>query len=199
MNVWPVLVSFAVDKVTSVPNAILQPFHTGPAFSSLVSFVFISENSLSGGIAHSFSDYFSFSIFLPNHLAPPQIVEWRADLLQKKLNLVWKSYFLAKLILVVGLNPTEGSNGQGLPAGTPRWIKGELINRGVSGKLYIVLKLIPGAIVTVKQAQVPKSPADENYRKRKDTMKASVSEWNILRGISHPKILILKSEGYLNM
>jgi len=59
MNVWPVLVSFAVDKVTSVPNAILQPFHTGPAFSSLVSFVFISETSLSGGIAHSFSDYWS--------------------------------------------------------------------------------------------------------------------------------------------
>jgi mitogen-activated protein kinase kinase kinase len=70
-----------------------------------------------------------------------------------------------------------------------KWIRGELIGKGNTGRVYIALDATTGELIAVKQVEIPRNASDKNDTRHVTLVEALKLESKILKDLDHPNIV----------
>jgi len=75
------------------------------------------------------------------------------------------------------------------PSSTFKWVRGELIERGTYGRVYVALNATTGELFAVKQVEIPNSDANHGDTRQASMLEAVKREGEILKDLDHLNIV----------
>ncbi|TDL13628.1 Pkinase-domain-containing protein [Rickenella mellea] len=70
-----------------------------------------------------------------------------------------------------------------------KWVRGELIGRGLFGRVYLALNATTGELIAVKQVEIPRTAIDQDDSRQTSVVEALKLESETLKDLDHPNIV----------